>query len=95
MVILHQAQDLAHYAARPIAANQPRDRRPLDDLPPVDVAHDLDGDALRGLREAAQLGTELDLRALGFEVHLENALMVVLLEHHNVGLCGWVVCDQF
>ena len=67
----------------------------LDDLPPTDVAHDLDGDAIRGLREAVQLGPELDLRALGFEVHLENALMVVLLEHHNVGLCGRVVCDQF
>ena len=95
MVILRQAQDLAHHAARPIPANQPRHRRPLDDLPPIDVAHDIDGDAIRGLCEAAQLGPELDLRALGFEVHLENALVVVLLEHHNVGLCGWVVCDQF
>ena len=94
MVILRQAQDLAHHAVRPIAANQQRHRRSLDDLPPVDVAHDLDGDA-RGLRETAQLGRELDLRALGFEVHLENALMVVPLEHYNVGLCGWVVCDQF
>ena len=95
VVILLQAQDLAHHAARPIAANQPRDRRPLDDLPPVDVAHDIDGDAIRGLCEAAQLGPELNWRTLGFEVHLENALMVVLLEHHNVGLCGRVVCDQF
>ena len=66
-----------------------------DDLPPIDVAHDLDGDAIRGLREAAQLGPELNWRTLGFDVHLENALLVVLLEHHNVGLCGWVVCDQF
>ena len=55
MVILRQAQDLAHYAARPIASDQPRHRRPLDALPPVDVAHDLDGDDIRGLREAAQL----------------------------------------
>ena len=95
MVILRQAQDLAHHAVRPIAANRPRHRRSLDALPPVDVVHDLDGDAIRGLREAVQLSPELDLRALGFEVRLENALMVVLLEHHNVGLCGWVVCDQF
>ena len=60
MVILRlaqetQAQDLAHYAARPIATDQPHHRRPLDDLPPVDVVHDLDGDTIRGLREAVQL----------------------------------------
>ena len=59
-----QARDLAHYAARTIATDQPRHRRPLDDLPPIDVAHDIDGDAIRGLCEAAQLGPELDLRAL-------------------------------
>ena len=80
MVILRQAQDLAHHAARPIPANQPRHRRPLDDLPPIDVAHDLDGDAIRGLREAAQLGPELNWRTLGFDVHLENALVVVRLK---------------
>src|ERR1700685_1931201 len=58
-----QAQGLAHHAARPIAADQPRHLRPLDDLLPIDVAHDLDGDAIRGLREAAQLGPELDFCA--------------------------------
>ena len=49
------AQDLAHHAARPIAADQPRHRRPLHDLLPVDAAHDLGGDAICGLCEAAQL----------------------------------------
>ena len=36
----------------PIATDQPRHRRPLDDLLPIDVACDLDGDAIRGPSDA-------------------------------------------
>ena len=50
-----QAQDLAHHAARPITADQPQHLRLLDDLLPVNAAHDLGGDAICRLCEAAQL----------------------------------------